>query len=70
MDNMETAINLSLLSFAGLAFVVFLVYLETMPEHTRRKLLESIRAESLGAESLGAERLEKDAQNTSHASGT
>lgn len=53
MDNMETIINLSLLSFAGLAFVVLLVSLELMKDETRRKLLEGLKAE----------RLERDAQN-------
>lgn len=60
MDNMETIINLSLLSFAGLAFVALLVSLELMKDETRSKLLESLRAERLGS----------DAQNESHASGT
>ena len=40
MDNMETIINMSLLSFAGLAFVALLVSLELMKDETRRKVLE------------------------------
>lgn len=41
MDNMETIINLSLPSFAGLAFVALLVSLELMKDETRRKVLEA-----------------------------
>ena len=40
MDNMETIINLSLLSFAGVVFVALLVSLEIMKDETRRKVLE------------------------------
>ena len=40
MDNMETIINMSLLSFAALAFVALLVSLELMKDETRRKVLE------------------------------
>lgn len=41
MDNTETIINMSLLSFAGLAFVVLLVSLELMKDETRSKVLEA-----------------------------
>lgn len=47
MDSTETILNLSLLSFAGLAFVALLVSLERMKDETRRKLLESLRAKGL-----------------------
>ena len=60
MDNTETIINLSLLSFAGLAFVALLVSLELMKDETRRKLLESLRAAKTS----------RAAKNESHASGT
>lgn len=43
MDNTETLINLSLLSFAGLAFVALLVSLEILKDETRCKLLESLK---------------------------
>ena len=61
MDNMETIINMSLLSFAALAFVALLVSLELMKDETRRKVLEWASSCWLGQDCLlGSDELLSD----------